>query len=271
MRLKRPLGLIGAGKMGEALLKGLLCSRHFTANRILVSDRDSARINFIKREYGVIIGETNQDLLKEVDTCVLAVKPQDVDGVLDDVREGVSGTALLISIVAGVTVETIQSRVGPKVKVIRAMPNAPALVGMGATGLFFGKSVSRSEGGIARSIFDCVGRTVIVTNEDHLNIVTGLSGSGPAYVFLFLEALIDAGVYLGLSREVSTTLSLQTILGSSEMASKSERPIPLLKEMITSPGGTTAVGLRALEEGKLRSAIISAVEGATKRSRELAK
>jgi pyrroline-5-carboxylate reductase len=257
--------------MGEALVKGLLSSRQFTPDGIIVSDRDPSRVEYIKERYGVIARANNWDLIKEVNPCILAVKPQDIDEVLEDIRDGFSEVCLLVSIVAGITIERIRSRMRRETKIIRVMPNAPALVGMAATGIYVGKSVSPEEGKVVQSIFDCVGKTVFVENEDHLNIVTGLSGSGPAYLFLILEALTDAGVYLGLSREVSAALSLQTIRGSAQMALEVGKPIPLLKEIITSPGGTTMAGLKVLEEGRLRATIVSAVEAATRRSRELAR
>ena len=271
MGMKRPLGLIGVGKMGEALVRGLLSSKHFAANKIIVNDKDPSRLRYMEERYRVIAEKSSKGLIQKVDVCILATKPQDMDEVLEEIKDRVSDRILLISIAAGITTDWIRSRVGPKTRIIRAMPNAPALVGMGATGLFLGGTVSSEEGDTAKSIFDCVGKTTLVSKEDHLNIVTGLSGSGPAYVFLLLEALIDAGVYLGLSREISTLLSLQTVQGSAEMASKIEKSVSLLKEIITSPGGTTAAGLKWLEEGKLRATVLSAVEAATERSRQLAR
>lgn len=263
------LGVIGAGKMGEALVKGLLLSKQFTPNRIYVSDKDLARLEYVKEIYRVNIRESNSTVADEVDICVLAIKPQDMDGVLGDIKGRLSEGCLILSIAAGVSTEWIRDRLWPSAKIIRAMPNAAAFVGMAATGIFLGEGVSPEEGKRAQSIFECVGKTMVVQKEDILNIFTGLSGSGPAYLFLLLEALTDAGVYLGLSREASAALSLQTIRGSAEMALKLEKPIPLLKEIITSPGGTTVAGLRVLEEGGFRATILSAVEAATRRSREL--
>ncbi len=265
------VGVIGVGKMGEAIIKGLLESKRFQKELISVTDKNTARLEWITAQYGVNSTPRNRDLVKGVDVCILAVKPHDIDVVVDEIKGQIPKACLIISILAGITAQFLQSRLGPEVKMIRAMPNAAALVGMAATGIFCGSQVTSEDRARAFALFDCVGVTIEVGDEDHLNIVTGLSGSGPAYVFVLLEALTDAGVYLGLSREVSVALSLKTIQGAAEMALRLERPVPVLKETITSPGGTTMAGLRMLEEGKIRATILAAVEAATKRSRELAR
>jgi pyrroline-5-carboxylate reductase len=265
------VGVIGVGKMGEAIVKGLLASRRFRPADVRVADKDTARSGYVSETYGVAAEASNRDLVKKVDVCVLAVKPQDIETAIEGIRGVVPKQCLIVSIVAGITTGWLQDRLGQGTKVVRAMPNAAALVGMAATGLVCGAEVTPKDAERARSIFDCLGTTILVRDEDHLNVITGLSGSGPAYVFLLLEALVDAGVYLGLSREVSVALCAKTLQGAAEMAVRLETPVPLLKEMVTSPGGTTMAGLRVLEEGKFRGTVLAAVEAATRRSRELAR
>lgn len=265
------VGIVGVGKMGEAIVKGLLASRRFRATDVLVVDKDTARSRYVSETYGVAVAPGNRDIVQKTDVCVLAVKPQDIEAATEGIRGSVPKQCVIVSIVAGITTGWLQDRLGQGTKIVRAMPNAPALVGMAATGLVCGTHVSPHDAARARSIFDCLGTTILVQDENHLDIVTGLSGSGPAYVFLLLESLVDAGVYLGLSREVSVALCVKTLQGAAEMAVRLDTPIPLLKEMVTSPGGTTMAGIRVLEEGKLRGTVLAAVEAATKRSRELAR
>ncbi len=270
MMSKGQLGVIGVGKMGEAMVKGLLASKQLAPERIIVTDKDASRLTFMRESYGVATHPTCADVVSNAGTCILAVKPQDMAGVLEEIKGAVAESCLIISIAAGITVPWLQGYLGRSAKIVRAMPNAAAMVGMAATGLFLSEAVSPEEGKAAKAIFDAVGTTVFVQKEEHLNIVTGLSGSGPAYLFVILEAMTEAGVYCGLAREVAAGLALQTLKGSAQMALESGKPIPLLKETITSPGGTTMAGLKVLEEGKVRATILNAVAAATERSRELA-
>lgn len=257
---------LGGGKMGEALIRGLLASRTYQRAQVMVVEPDRGRREFLKKTYGI------QVLTRPVDAEVLllAVKPQDMPQALDEIMPHLRGRPLIVSIAAGISTDWILERIGDGSKLVRAMPNAAAVVGQGATGLYFCPRLAEKERSTALRIFDAVGLTVVVDKEDQLNMITGLSGSGPAYVFLFLEALTDAGVTLGLSRDTASKLALQTVFGSACMARETDKPIPLLKEVVTSPGGTTVAGLKVLEEDAFRAALIKAVEAATHRARELA-
>jgi pyrroline-5-carboxylate reductase len=263
------LSLIGGGKMAEALVKGLLDSGVYTRGQIEVGEPDGKRRDALKKAYGIRVGGDNLPVVSRADVCVLAVKPQEIASVLEEIGPRFPSHLLVISIAAGISTRWIRERSGKARKIVRAMPNAAALVGRSATGLYFRPRVGAEAKRIALEIFDSVGETVVVDKEEHLNIVTGLSGSGPAYVFLFLEALTDAGVYLGLTRDVAARLALQTVRGSVDMAADLGKPFAVLREIIASPGGTTVAGLKALEEGAVRAALTKAVEMATRRSEEL--
>ncbi len=255
--------------MAEALVRGMLDSGTYTRGQIEVGEPDGRRRSALRREYGIRANKENVPVVSGSDVCLLAVKPQEIAPVLEEIGPHLSARTIVISVAAGITTGWIRERSGKAGKIVRAMPNAAALVGQSATGLYFRPRIGEEAKKIALRIFDSVGATVVVDKEDHLNIVTGLSGSGPAYVFLFLEALTDAGVYLGLSRDVAGRLALQTVRGSVGMASELEKPFAVLREIISSPGGTTVAGLKALEEGAVRAAFTKAVEMATRRSEEL--
>jgi pyrroline-5-carboxylate reductase len=263
------LSFIGGGKMGEALLRGLLDAGAYTRGQIEVGEPDGRRRNELGKKYGVRTSATNVPVVSTADICVLAVKPQEMASVLQEISPHLPAKVIVVSIAAGISTNWLRERSGKAQKIVRAMPNAAALVGKSATGLYFRPRIGEEAKKATLRIFDSVGESIVVEKEEHLNIVTGLSGSGPAYVFFFLEALTDAGVYLGLSREVAARLALQTVLGSAHMASELDKPFPILKEIITSPGGTTMAGLKALEEGAVRAVLTKAVEMATRRSEEL--
>jgi pyrroline-5-carboxylate reductase len=199
---------------------------------------------------------------------VLSVKPQILGKVLREVGAEIRPGSLVVSIAAGVDTEAIEAVVGEGVRVVRAMPNTPALVGAGATAISPGKHARDADLATAKAMFDAVGITVVL-DEHHLDAVTGLSGSGPAYIFLILEALSDAGVKVGLSRRSAQQLAAQTVMGSAKMLLETDEHVGRLKDMVTSPGGTAIAGLHTLEEGGLRTTLINAVETATKRAREL--
>jgi len=271
MKSKKALRLLclGGGKMGEALIEGLLDSKEYSSGQIQVGEPDSRRRDYLTKRYGIQALANNIEAVQAADICILAIKPQQAGPVLDEIAPYLMKSTLLISIMAGISTDFIQSRVAKGGKIVRAMPNAAAVIRKSTTGLYIRPEVNKKEKQLAVDIFKALGMTVEVEKEDHLNIITGLSGSGPAYVFLFLEALTDAGVYLGLSREVAAQLSLSTVLGSGAMAEELQKPYALLKEIITSPGGTTMAGLRVLEEEAFRAALLDAVEAATLRAREL--
>jgi len=270
----KKLGFIGGGNMTEALLKGLLTSSSVGPKDVLVSDLLSDRLEYLNKEYKVKITDDSRKLVQKSDILILAVKPQVIGKVLESISDVVDKHKIIISVAAGISInfiEDILDREGKnKISVIRTMPNTPALVQEGATAICGGGHSSKLDIKIAHHIFKAIGQTVAI-EETHMDAVTGLSGSGPAYIFMIIEALSDAGVKVGLSREVSNILTIQTILGSAKLARDGGKHPGELKDMVTSPGGTTISGLHMLEEGGVRTALMNAVERATQRSRELGK
>ena len=274
MLTNKKLGFIGGGNMAEALVKGLLASSFVGSKDIFVSDLISDRLEYLSREYKVKTTGDNRELVRKSDILVLAVKPQAIKKVLESFSDLVDSNKTIISVAAGISINLIEDTLDvqgkKKISVIRTMPNTPALVQEGATAICGGGHSSKLDIKIARHIFKAIGQTVDI-EEIHMDAVTGLSGSGPAYIFMIIEALSDAGVKVGLSREVSNILTIQTILGSAKLARDSGKHPGELKDMVTSPGGTTISGLHMLEEGGIRNALMNAVEMATQRSRELGK
>lgn len=264
------IGFIGAGNMAEALINGLISSHTVLPGSIMASDRDIERLAVIAEGYKIRAVNSNTEVVADSDIVILAVKPQDVSSVLADTREGAKDK-LIISIAAGINTQTISDTLLTPVRIVRAMPNTPALVLSGATALFIGEGCTKDDEKMAVKIFDAVGKTVVLKDEALMDAVTGLSGSGPAYIFLILEALADAGVRMGLPREIASLLANQTVFGSARMVMEIKRHPAELKDMVTSPGGTTIAGLKKLEEGKVRASIMEAVEAATVRSRELSR
>ena len=262
------IGFIGAGNMAEALIRGLVKGGHVPANRITASAPRNERLAELAEAYGIAVTRDNREVVRAASIVVLSVKPQILDKVLREIGTEIKPGTLVISIAAGVDTETIEEALADGVRVVRAMPNTPALVGAGATAISAGKHASDEDLAMARAVFDAVGITVQL-DESHLDAVTGLSGSGPAYIFLILEALADAGVKVGLSRRNAQRLAAQTVMGSAKMLLETDEHVGRLKDMVTSPGGTAIAGLHTLEEGGLRTTLINAVETATKRAREL--
>jgi pyrroline-5-carboxylate reductase len=262
------IGFIGAGNMAEALIRGLVKGGHVAAHRITASAPRNERLAELVEAYGIAVTRDNGEVARASSIVVLSVKPQILDKVLREVGEQIKPGTLVISIAAGVDTETIEENLVDGVRVVRAMPNTPALVGAGATAISAGKHAGDDDLALARAMFDAVGITVQL-EEVHLDAVTGLSGSGPAYIFLILEALADAGVKVGLSRRNAQRLAAQTVMGSAKMLLETDEHVGHLKDMVTSPGGTAIAGLHTLEEGGLRTTLINAVETATKRAREL--
>jgi pyrroline-5-carboxylate reductase len=268
----KKIGFIGGGNMAEAIVRGLLSASFIKANNIFVSEPSKSKRDTLQADYKVKVTADNLELVKKCEIIILAVKPQILNEVLHDIRSLVDRDKLIISVAAGVPISIIDGilsgKENKKFSVVRTMPNTPALVQAGVTAIAAGKHVSKTAVKIAHRIFEAVGRTVDV-EEAHLDAVTGLSGSGPAYIFMIIEALSDAGVKMGLARDVSNTLTLQTILGSAKLAQETGKHPGELKDMVTSPAGTTMAGLHALEDGGLRTTLMNAVEEATLRSREL--
>jgi len=254
--------------MAEAMIRGLVRGGHIGAERITASGPRFERLDELRTAYGIAVTTDNREVARGAELVILSVKPQILDKVLREVGDQLRTGTLVISIAAGVDTETIEAAVAEGVRVVRAMPNTPALVGAGATAISAGRHASEADLATARAVFDAVGITVAL-DESHLDAVTGLSGSGPAYIFLILEALADAGVKVGLSRRNAQRLAAQTVMGSAKLLLETDEHPGRLKDMVTSPGGTAIAGLHTLEEGGLRTTLINAVETATKRAREL--
>jgi len=253
--------------MAEALIRGLLRG-HAEAARIAASGPRPERMAELAQRYGIFTTVDNGALVERSEIVVLAVKPQIMRKVLDEIAERLRPDALVISIAAGIPIAAIEGRIRPGMRVVRTMPNTPALVDAAATAISAGGHATPADLADAKSIFDAVGVTVIL-DENQLDAVTGLSGSGPAYIFLILEALSDAGVKVGLSRRTATLLAAQTVLGSAKLLLETNEHPGRLKDMVTSPGGTAITGLHTLEHGGVRTTLMDAVEAATKRSHEL--
>lgn len=268
MVTSKKIGLVGGGNMGEALIKGLLQSGHFDTSQITVSDISQDRLHYLQGTYQLSTSVDNGEVAGGSDVIILAVKPQQMGDVLGEISERVEHLPLVISIAAGVTIATLEQGLGKPVPVVRVMPNTPALVLAGASAIAGGSHANDDHMAMARVLFESVG-LVVEVDEAHMDAVTGLSGSGPAYVYLFMEALIDAGVLMGLSRPVARDLAVRTTLGAAQLAANSDSHLAALKDQITSPGGTTIHGLAVLESGGMRGMIMEAVAEATQRSKEL--
>ncbi len=262
------LGFIGGGNMAGALVKGLLHSGTVSADRITVSDLSAERLAHLHATHGIKTTLDNHALVKDSDVVVLAVKPQAIDKVLVQIASVITSKHLVISVVAGVPGAAIEGKLPPKTRLVRTMPNTCATVLAGATAIAAGSHATDDDIATARKIFEAVGR-VVVLDETLLDAVTGLSGSGPAYVMLMIEALADGGVKVGLHRDTALMLAAQTVYGSAKLLLETGEHPGRLKDQVTSPGGTAIAGLHTLESGGLRRTLIDAVEVATKRSAEL--
>ena len=257
------LTVVGGGRMGEALLAGLLAAGWAPASELAVVEKADARRRELEQRFaGVSVAAEPS----AADGAVIAVKPDDVEAACRSLAA--VGTPLVLSIAAGVGLASLERWLGPGVRAVRAMPNTPALVGAGASAVAGGSNASDDDLAWAEGLLSAVG-TVVRVPEHLLDAVTGLSGSGPAYVFLVAEALVEAGVLSGLPRATSSALVVQTLLGSARLLAESGDGPEALRAAVTSPGGTTAAGLRALESRAVRAAFLEAVQAATERSREL--
>ena len=260
--------ILGTGNMGEALLRGLLKSQAVPPEHIVVTSRREERLEVLAATYQVRVSDDNAKACDDADVVILAVKPQVLERLLQQIAPSLPSNALIISIAAGVSASAIEAHLRPGTHVCRAMPNTPAIVGAGATAVAPGRSATADDMRMASAVFRAVG-TVTQVDESLLDAVTGLSGSGPAYMFLIIEALADAGVKVGLPRYQALELAAQTMLGSAKLLLETGQHPGVLKDQVTSPGGTAIAGLHTLEQGGLRTTLINAVVTATARSREL--
>lgn len=261
------LGFIGSGNMAQALLKGILDSGVTRPEAIWASDKQQEQLDRLRAECGIHTG-ANVEVAQASNVVVLAVKPQAMAEVLHELNPVLTPDHLVISIAAGVPIEAIARQLQPGSRVVRTMPNTPALVSAGATAIAAGAHATSEDIDLACRLFDSVG-TSVVLDESLLDAVTGLSGSGPSYAFLIIEALADAGVRVGLSRQHALQLAAQTLYGAAKLVIETGEHPSILKDRVTSPGGTSIAGLHALEAGGLRVALMNAVEASATRSRVL--
>jgi pyrroline-5-carboxylate reductase len=263
----RRIAVLGAGNMGRALLRGVLKAGGAEPRNVVATTRTGAHAEALARELGVQAHTDNRKAAQDADVLVLAVKPQILPQLLDEVRGVVPAGRLVVSIAAGVPTSVIEAAL-PGASVWRTMPNLPVLVDAGATAYCAGARANAHDEQTVRAIFEAVG-TAVRVDEYLMDAVTGLSGTGPMYVFQFIEGLSDAGVKVGLSREVANALVIQTVLGAAKMAAQTKEHPAQLKDRVTSPGGTAITALHSMERSGLRATLIDAVEAATKRSEEL--
>lgn len=264
----KKLALIGAGKLGEGLLSSMLGSQLVPVGRVAATVAHEPRADYLAQKYGVQAGTDNREAVSGADLVLICLKPQQVKGFLHEVRKELRKDSLTISAAASVTTALIERQLGHPARVIRAMPNTPCLIRHGMTALTRGKHATENDLSLAKAIFGSMGRTV-VADEKHMDAITGLSASGPAYVYMIIESLAEAGVKLGLPRELSTELSAQTLLGASALVLQTGEHPAKLKDVVTTPAGCTIDGLLELEEGGLRVTLIKAVVRAAERARQL--
>lgn len=264
------LGFLGAGNMGEAMIRGVLAAKLYPPRRIAVFDAAPGRGVSLRERYGVTVAASAGELLRACDTVVVAVKPQVLDVALEGLPKAASRGKTFVSVVAGAKVDRFARTLGAGARVVRAMPNTPAQVGMGSTGIWFPPEVDEATRGTVRALFSSFGAVAEVPREELLDVVTALSGSGPAYAFLFLEALADGAVRAGMGRQEAILLAAATLEGAARMVRQTGKHPAELKDMVMSPGGTTAAGVAALEKGSFRATVMDAVMSAWHRCRELA-
>ena len=263
------IAVLGAGKMGGILLQAFLKQNLFAPEQIHATVGHQEKAIALSTQWGVDVGTDNLEAVRQSDLILIGVKPFQVPDLIKTIEPALSAQKTIVSFAASVKTRSIEEASGLDIGVIRAMPNTPAALGAGATALCRGRFVSAQQMELAERIFETVGRTVVV-DEKHMDAVTGLSGSGPAYIYIIIEALAEAGVKVGLPRDVATQLAAQTAFGASKMVLETGYHPALLKDAVTTPAGCTVDGILELEEGGLRVTLIKAVMRATERAKQLA-
>lgn len=266
--MNKKIGFIGAGNMGKAMMKGILSSGITPAENIFVYDAYHPVLTQIQKEFGVTICQNEKDLVEKVQVVILAVKPNMILTVLDDIKASISKDKILVSIAAGITIENISAHVQAETKIVRVMPNTPALVGLGMSSVSLNDFITEKESEEILTIFRSFGEAETVA-EYLIDAVVGVSGSAPAYVYMFIEALADGAVLAGLSRPLAYKFAAQTVLGSAKMVLETGKHPGELKDMVTSPGGTTIAAVSSLESNGFRGAIIDAVTAAAEKNRTM--
>ncbi|MGI6091385.1 MAG: pyrroline-5-carboxylate reductase [Veillonellaceae bacterium] len=263
------IGFIGGGAMAEAIITGLLNSGLGKSANIMVSDISHSRLEYLSKKFSITTAYDNQQIAEQSEILFLAVKPQVLDSVITPLKSAVSQSTLVLSIAAGVSIAKLEKYL-PSIPIIRVMPNTPLAVGEGMSAISLGKHASTADGEVAMQIFSASGKAVVV-DESLLDAVTGLSGSGPGYGFVIIDALADAGVKVGLSRQAAIMLAAQTLLGTAKMVLETGEHPAKLRDMVASPAGTTISGIHVLEQRGVRAALIDAVIAASERSAEMGK
>jgi pyrroline-5-carboxylate reductase len=261
------IGFIGGGNMAEALIKGLIAAG-FPAERIMASEPSELRREHLAEEYDVELTIDNSDLMRACEIVVLSIKPQIAEEVLDEVAGAYSEDKLIVSILAGVSCETIEKHFTESARVVRVMPNTPALVGEGASAICRGHKSTKEDLNLVKQLFESVGKVQVI-DERQMDAATGLSGSGPAYIYTVIEALADGGVREGLRRDVAHALAVQTVVGAALMVRETGEHPAILRDRVCSPGGTAITGVSTLEKKGLRTTLMEAVSASANRSREL--
>lgn len=264
----KQIAIIGAGNMGEALIRGLLAASAVPPSKLIASDVSVERLETIVKKYGVRATTDNSSAMRSAQVGILAIKPQEVGKALESFDGAMNADKLLISIAAGVTTTRIERELGFAARIVRVMPNSPAQIGAGAAAIARGAYATEDDLLTTEAVMGALGITVR-TEERHLDAVTALSGSGPAYVFMVTEALIRSGIEVGLSETMSRTLAIQTVLGAARLMAESGEDPEILRHRVTSPGGTTAAALRVMDEGGMVEVFVRAIKAAAARSREL--
>jgi pyrroline-5-carboxylate reductase len=264
------IAFIGGGNMGEAILAALLEKKLAAPAGVCISDVSEPRRQYLKKQYGVAVTANNREAIGGKDIIILAVKPQDLPEVLDDLKGCLQPAQLVLSIVAGVKIDTVSRGLSHN-RIVRVMPNTPARIGLGFSGWTATPAVTVAQKRMAQSVLGAMGREIYFDEEKYLDMVTAVSGSGPAYVFLFAECLIDAAVNIGLSRENAEEMVLQTMLGSAHLIQESSQPTVELRRSVTSRGGTTERGIKVFEEAGLNHIVTDAIRAAYNRAGELGK
>jgi len=269
MLKEKKIGFIGTGNMGEALVSGLVQSKAAIPANIICSDVREEQLREVEEKYGVLTTTDNMEVITSSEIIIYCTKPQIIAAVLKETAPGLDMSKLIISIAAGVPLAAIESCLDKDLRLIRVMPNIAAFVKESATAIAAGSHVLEGDIELAKAVFDSVGRSVFIQENILMDAITGLSGSGPAYIFMIVDAMADAGVKMGISRQNALFLSTQTVLGAAKLLLESKEHPGQLKDRVTSPGGTAIAGIHTLEKGGLRTTLINAVEVATNRSKEL--
>ena len=269
MLKEKKISIIGTGNMGEALVSGIISSGSSLPEKIICTDIRLNKLKSVKKKYGVMTLTDNIKAVKSSEIIIYAVKPQIIYSVLKETAPFLDISKLIISIAAGVPLSAIETCLKKELRLIRVMPNVAAFVKESASVISSGANATKEDHDLCSAIFNSMGKSIFIKEDALMDAITGLSGSGPAYIFIIVDALADAGVKMGLSREDALFLSTQTVLGAAKLLMETKEHPGRLKDMVTSPGGTTIAGIHALETGGLRATLISAVEAATRRSKEL--